>query len=224
MVDVGLYLEGERGHQIRVLRSPKNRFGPTDETGLFEMSDRGLLPAGDLTNLFSTSGPDQPGAAVTPVVEGARPLLVEIQALVAFNPYPTPTRAATGFDFRRMAMLIAVLERRAGVRIRNQDVYVNVVGGLRIVDPGADLALCVAIASANNGFPVSRKAVFLGEVGLGGEVRPVKGTRTRLLEARRAGFTEAFLAVGEKSRSTDKVEGIKAHGISHLKELLDILK
>ncbi len=216
MVDVVLYLEGEKGHQIRVLRSPKNRFGSTDETGLFEMTEKGLVPAGDISH-FLSSGPDEPGVAVAAITEGARALLVEMQALVSFNPYPTPTRTTTGFDHRRAAMLMAVLERRAGVRIRNQDVYVNVVGGLRVVDPGADLALCAAIASSARNARVPEKSVFVGEVGLGGEIRPVKGLRPRLLEAARAGFKTAFVP---KAGETEGVKGLEIRPVSHIAQVI----
>ncbi len=219
MVDVVLYLEGEKGHSLRVLRSPKNRFGPTDETGLFEMTEKGLVPVSSLS-LVDLSAQPVPGVAAAPVMEGARPLMVELQALVSFNPFPVPTRRATGYDHGRFAMLVAVLEKRAGVRIRNQDVYVNVAGGLRIYDPGADLALAVAVASANNGIPVDRATVFVGEIGLVGEIRPVKGLRQRLLEAKRAGFRMAIIP---KTEAPD-VRGIEILLASSLREALELLK
>jgi len=219
MVDVVLYLEGEKGHSLRVLRSPKDRFGPTDETGLFEMTEKGLVPVSSLS-LVDLSAPPVPGVAAAPVMEGARPLMVELQALVSFNPFPVPTRRATGYDYSRFAMLLAVLEKRAGVRIRNQDVYVNVAGGLRIYDPGADLALAVAVASANNGFSVDRATVFVGEIGLVGEIRPVKGLRQRLLEARRAGFRLAVVPDGE----APDVKNLEIRGVSSLRELLEVIR
>lgn len=218
MVDVVLYLEGEKGQSLRLLRSPKDRFGPTDETGLFEMTEKGLVPVSSLS-LVDLSAPPVPGVATAPVMEGARPLMVELQALVSFNPFPVPTRRATGYDYSRFAMLLAVLEKRAGVRIRNQDVYVNVAGGLRIYDPGADLALAVAVASANNGFSVDRATVFVGEIGLVGEIRPVKGLRQRLLEAKRTGFNLAIVPKGE----APDVKNIGVHGVSSLRELLEFI-
>ncbi|MGC8893830.1 MAG: DNA repair protein RadA [candidate division WOR-3 bacterium] len=219
MVDVVLYLEGEKGHSLRVLRSPKNRFGPTDETGLFEMTENGLVPVSSLS-LVDLTAPPVPGVAAVPVMEGARPLMVELQALVSFNPFPVPTRRATGYDYGRFAMLLAVLEKRAGIRIRNQDVYVNVAGGLRIYDPGADLALAVAIASANNGFAVDRATVFIGEIGLVGEIRPVKGLRQRLMEAKRAGFRRALIPGGEAM----DLSAIEINGVSSLREALELMK
>jgi DNA repair protein RadA/Sms len=219
MVDVVLYLEGEKGHSLRVLRSPKDRFGPTDETGLFEMTEKGLVPVSSLS-LVDLSAPPVPGVAAAPVMEGARPLMVELQALVSFNPFPVPTRRATGYDYSRFAMLLAVLEKRAGIRIRNQDVYVNVAGGLRIYDPGADLALAVAVASANNGFSVNRATVFVGEIGLVGEIRPVRGLRQRLLEARRAGFRLAVVPDGE----APDVKNLEIRGVSSLRELLEVIR
>ncbi len=219
MVDVVLYLEGEKGHNLRILRCPKNRFGPTDETGLFEMTDRGLIPI-ESVSLVDPSEPPVPGVAVAPVMEGARPILVEIQALVSFNPFPIPTRRATGYDYGRFAMLLAVLEKRAGIRIRNQDVYVNVAGGLRIYDPGADLALALAVASANNGFSIDRQTVFIGEVGLVGEIRPVKGTRQRLLEAKRAGFRRAFIPKG----GGPEIKGMNVEEVRYLRDILGMLR
>jgi len=218
MVDVVLYLEGEKGHSLRVLRSPKNRFGPTDETGLFEMTEKGLVPVSSM-NLVDLSAPPVPGVAAASVMEGARPLTVELQALVSFNPFPVPTRRATGYDYSRFAMLLAVLEKRAGVRIRNQDVYVNVAGGLRIYDPGADLALAVAVASANNGFRVDRASVFVGEIGLVGEIRPVRGLRQRLLEAKRAGFRTAFVPKAE----CPEIKNMEVLPASSVGELLEII-
>ncbi len=217
MVDVVLYLEGEKGHSLRVIRSPKNRFGPTDETGLFEMTEKGLIPVSSL-RLVDLSAPPVPGVAAAPVMEGARPLMVELQALVSFNPFPVPTRRATGYDYGRFAMLLAVLEKRAGVRIRNQDVYVNVAGGLRIYDPGADLALALAVASANNGLAIDRATVFIGEIGLVGEIRPVKGLRQRLLEAKRAGFKRAF------APEASDIRGLEIIRASSLRETLELLK
>jgi DNA repair protein RadA/Sms len=218
MVDVVLYLEGEKGHTLRVLRSPKNRFGPTDETGLFEMTEKGLIPVSSMS-LVDLSAPPVPGVAAAPVMEGARPLMVELQALVSFNPFPIPTRRATGYDYSRFAMLLAVLEKRAGVRIRNQDVYVNVAGGLRIYDPGADLALAAAISSANNGFSIDRASVFVGEIGLVGEVRPVRGLRQRLLEAKRSGFRTAFVPKGD----SPEIRNMEINPVASVGELLEII-
>ncbi|MEQ9349000.1 MAG: DNA repair protein RadA, partial [Alphaproteobacteria bacterium] len=177
MVDTVLYFEGERGHQFRILRAVKNRFGPTDEIGVFEMSDGGLRQVSNPSALFLGGAP---GAAATPAgaavfagIEGTRPLLVEIQALVAPSGLGTPRRAVVGWDGPRLAMVLAVLEARANLRLSSQDVYLNVAGGLRIAEPAADLAVAAALVSSATDVPVPAGTVIFGEIGLAGEVRPV---------------------------------------------------
>jgi DNA repair protein RadA/Sms len=194
LVDTVLSFEGDRHHALRLLRAVKHRFGPTGELGLFEMTGAGLDGVTDASGLFLVdrrSG--TPGSVIFPALEGQRPLLVEVQALVVRSSLPTPRRSATGLDAGRLALLLAVLERRAAVKLGARDVYVSTVGGVRITDPGADLAVCVAVASAVTGRPVGDEVVVLGEVGLGGEVRQVAHTPRRLAEAARLGFRQAWV-------------------------------
>jgi DNA repair protein RadA/Sms len=194
VVDTVLSFEGDRHHALRLLRSAKHRFGPAGEVGLFEMTSAGLEGVADPGRLFLADRRcGIPGSVVFPSMEGGRPVLVEIQALVVSSQLPSPRRSATGFDGGRLALLLAVLDRRAGVALGKHDVYVSVVGGVRIADPGADLAVCLALASARAGAPVGDDVVVLGEVGLGGEVRQVAQTPRRLLEAARLGFGRALV-------------------------------
>ncbi len=193
MVDTVLYFEGERGHQFRILRAVKNRFGPTDEIGVFEMTGSGLVEVANPSHLF-LSERDEPvsGAAVFAGIEGSRPMLVEIQALVAPSPLGTPRRAVVGWDAARLAMVLAVLEARAGVRFAGSDVYLNVAGGLRIAEPAADLAVAAALVSSLTDRPVPAGSVVFGEIGLSGEVRPVAQAAARLKEAAKLGFASAL--------------------------------
>ena len=193
MVDAVLYFEGERGHQFRILRTVKNRYGPTDEIGVFEMTDRGLQEVPNPSALFlSERKGDVSGAVVFAGIEGTRPVLVEIQALVSPSTLGTPRRAVVGWDSSRLAMVMAVLEARCGVQIGMNDVYLNVAGGLRINEPAADMAVAAALLSALTGEPAPAEAVFFGEIGLSGEVRAVGQTELRLKEAAKLGFTRAY--------------------------------
>ena len=191
MVDAVLYFEGERGHQFRILRAVKNRFGPANEIGVFEMAEAG--PRAEVPNpsaLFLADREDGiAGAAVFAGIEGTRPLLVEIQALVAPSGLGTPRRAVVGWDGDRLAMLLAVLEARCGLVIGTRDVYLNVAGGLRVQEPAADLAVAAAIVSSELGRPAPPTAVFFGEVGLAGEVRAVGHAEARLKEAANWAFS-----------------------------------
>lgn len=193
MVDTVLYFEGERGHQFRILRAVKNRFGPTDEIGVFEMTGTGLSEVANPSQLF-LSDREAPvsGAAVFAGIEGSRPMLVEIQALVAPSPLGTPRRAVVGWDSGRLAMVLAVLEARAGVHFSSNDVYLNVAGGLRINEPAADLAVAAALVSSLADCPVPPGSVVFGEIGLSGEVRPVAQAEARLKEAGKLGFAGAL--------------------------------
>ncbi len=178
MVDTVLYFEGERGHQFRILRTVKNRFGPTDEIGVFEMSDRGLSDVSNPSALFLAERRGHvSGACVFAGIEGTRPVLVEIQALVSPSSLATPRRAVVGWDTNRLAMVLAVLEARCGVSIGANDVYLNVAGGLRISEPAADLAVAAAVVSSLADEAVPPDMVVFGEIGLGGEVRPVGPAR-----------------------------------------------
>ena len=202
MVDTVLYFEGERGHQFRILRAVKNRFGPTDEIGVFEMSDRGLIEVPNPSALFLQNQPGGPvsGNAVFAGIEGSRPILVEIQALVASSPLPTPRRTVVGWDSNRLAMVLAVLDARCGLGISGHDVYLNIAGGLRIVEPAADLAVAAALVSSLTDVPVADETVLFGEISLSGEVRPVSQADLRLKEAAKLGFTRALTAPLSKRR------------------------
>lgn len=197
MVDTVLYFEGERGHPFRILRAVKNRFGATDEIGVFAMSDAGLREVANPSALFlGNRDAPVPGAAVFAGIEGSRPLLVEMQALVAPTPFSTPRRAVVGWDSARLAMILAVIEARLNVRFWGYDVYLNVAGGLKIVEPAADLAAAAALLSALAGEPAPDGAVFFGEISLSGEVRPVSMTEGRLKEAAKLGFRQAVMPKG----------------------------
>lgn len=194
LVDTVLTFDGDRHHALRMLRCVKHRFGPTGELGLFEMTDGGVVGRPDAGGVFlADRRSDTPGSAVFPMVEGFRPLLVEVQALVAETKLPAPRRSASGLDQGRLGLLLAVLERRAGVRTASSDVYASVVGGIRVTEPGADLAVCLAVASSVFGRPLPGDLVALGEVGLGGELRQVAHTARRLAEAARLGFARALV-------------------------------
>jgi DNA repair protein RadA/Sms len=194
MVDAVLYFEGDRGHHYRILRTVKNRFGPTDEIGVFEMSDKGLRDVSNPSELFlGERNAKSPGAAVFAGMEGTRPVLVEVQALVAPTSLGTPRRAVVGWDSSRLAMILAVLEAHCGVRLGQHDVYLNVAGGYRISEPAADLAIASALVSSLAGLALPPDHVYFGEISLSGAVRPVSQTAQRLKEAEKLGFAGALL-------------------------------
>ena len=213
VVDTVLSFEGERHHALRLLRAVKHRFGSTDELGLFEMTGHGLAGVPDPSKLFlADRRAGVPGSVVVPAMEGQRPLLVEVQALTVPIPSGTPARRnAQGLDGGRLALLLAVLERRAGLRVADQDVYASTVGGVRLGEPGADLGIVVAVASAVTDHPVAREVV-VGEVGLGGEVRQVSHARRRLAEAARIGFQRAI--VPASSPPCDDLELVRVRTVS----------
>lgn len=221
MVDTVLYFEGERSHHFRILRAVKNRFGATDEIGVFEMSQLGLQEVKNPSALFlSSRNENTSGTAVFAGMEGTRPMLMEIQALVAPSALGTPRRASVGWDNNRLSMLLAVLETRAGVGIGPNDVYLNVAGGLRIAEPAADLAVAAALMSSLSDEPVPHDAVVFGEIGLSGEIRPASQTENRLKEAAKLGFKQAFIPHDPK---VSAVQGT-AHGLrlTFLKDLSDL--
>jgi DNA repair protein RadA/Sms len=194
LVDVVLQFEGDRHSTLRLVRATKNRYGPADEVGCFELTDGGIEGLPDPSGLFlSRRAEPVPGTCVTVTVEGRRPLLAEVQALVARSTLATPRRAVSGLDAARVAMVLAVLERRGRVRLGADDVFSATVGGVRVTEPAADLALALAVASAARDSPIPPATVVLGEVGLSGEVRPVGGVSRRLAEAARLGFTAALV-------------------------------
>jgi DNA repair protein RadA/Sms len=197
MVDAVLYFEGDRGHHFRILRTVKNRFGPTDEIGVFEMSDKGLREVSNPSELFlGERNAKSPGAAVFAGMEGTRPVLVEVQALVAPTSLGTPRRAVVGWDSSRLAMILAVLEAHCGVKLGQHDVYLNVAGGYRISEPAADMAIASALVSSLAGLALPADCVYFGEVSLSGAVRPVAHTAQRLKEAEKLGFSAAYLPSG----------------------------
>jgi len=200
LVDAVLYFEGERGHHFRVLRAVKNRFGPTDEIGVFEMTGQGLMEVANPSALFlGDRHSASPGAAVFAGLEGTRPVLVEVQALVAAPGYGTPRRAVVGWDSGRLAMILAVLDARAGLGVSGHDVYLNVAGGLKIGEPAADLAAAAALVSSFAGRALPKDCVFFGEISLSGDVRPAPQAELRLKEAAKLGFTTALIPTGTKA-------------------------
>jgi len=223
MVDAVLYFEGERGHQFRILRGAKNRFGATDEIGVFEMTDRGLAEVPNPSALFLAERRGNiSGSAVFAGLEGTRPVLVEVQALLAPNPGGSPRRSVVGWDSGRLAMLLAVLETRCGLRLAGFDVYLNVAGGLRVGEPAADLAVAAALASAATDQPTSAGTVYFGEVGLSGEVRQVAQAEARLKEAQKLGFERAVLPrrVARGGRPLAAPEGLALEEVGHLADLI----
>ena len=203
MVDCVLYFEGERGHQFRILRSVKNRFGPADEIGVFEMTGGGLAEVANPSELFlSGRGAPSPGSVVFSGIEGTRPVLVEMQALVAPTPHAQPRRAVVGWDGARLAMILAVLEARCGIPFAGLDVYLNVAGGLRISEPAADLAVAAALLSAREDTALPAETVIFGEISLSGALRPVGQSENRLKEAQKLGFTSAIIPSGGKTGGT----------------------
>ena len=223
MVDTVLYFEGERGHQFRILRAVKNRFGPTDEIGVFEMTDAGLAEVPNPSALFLAERDEAvSGAAVFAGMEGTRPVLVEIQALVAPSPLGTPRRAVVGWDGNRLAMIMAVLDARCGLALGANDIYLNVAGGLRVSEPAADLAVAAALVSALTEQPVPAETVVFGEIGLSGEVRAVSQSEARLKEAAKLGFTRALVPPrrGKPGRPNSAQGGIASREIGHLRGLV----
>jgi DNA repair protein RadA/Sms len=223
MVDAVLYFEGDRGHQFRILRAVKNRFGATDEIGVFEMTDAGLAEVANPSALFLAERRGNiSGSAVFAGLEGTRPVLVEIQCLLAANPGGSPRRSVIGWDSGRLSMLLAVLETRCGLRLNATDVYLNVAGGLRVSEPAADLAVAAALASAATDQPTDPGCVYFGEVGLSGEVRQVAQADARLKEAQKLGFTAACLPrrVARGNRRAAAPEGLELQEIGHLGDLV----
>lgn len=203
LVDVVCQFEGERHSRLRLLRATKNRYGPTDEVGCFDLSEQGIVGLADPSGLFTSRlVSDVPGTCLTVTLEGRRPLAAEVQALVAPSVVPNPRRTTSGVDGSRLAMVLAVLQRRLGARLADQDVYVSTVGGARVVEPAADLALALAAVSGRENVPVHPGLVAVGEVGLAGEIRPVPGVGRRLAEAARLGCTRAVVPAGTLSEVT----------------------
>ena len=223
MVDAVLYFEGDRGHQFRILRATKNRFGATDEIGVFEMTDRGLAEVANPSALFLAERRGNiSGSAVFAGIEGTRPVLVEVQALLAPNAGGSPRRSVIGWDSGRLSMLLAVLETRCGLRLNATDVYLNIAGGLRVSEPAADLAVAAALASAAADKPTDPGTVYFGEVGLSGEIRQVAQAEARLKEAGKLGFEAACLPrrVARGGGRVAAPEGLRLAEIGHLSDLV----
>jgi DNA repair protein RadA/Sms len=222
MVDTVLYFEGDRGHPYRILRATKNRFGATDEIGVFEMAGEGLREVANASELFL---PDRqapaPGSAVFAGIEGTRPLLVEMQALVVPSGLGTPRRAVVGWDSNRLSMLLAVLDARLGVSFAQQDVYLNVAGGLKISEPAADVAAAAALLSSIRQVALPADRVFLGEIALSGAVRAVRHTQLRLKEASKLGFKAAVLPAAAEAGA--EREPLQRLGLTHVRDLFDVL-
>ena len=224
MVDTVLYLEGDGRHDYRLLRAVKNRFGSTSEVGVFEMTEKGLVEVENPSELFlAERNADVAGSAVVPSMEGSRPILVEVQALTSNANFGTPQRNVTGFDIRRLAMLLAVLEKRLGFPVSTKDVFVNFVGGLRIDEPAADLAVISAIASSLNDSPLPADTVLVGEVGLGGELRGASNLERRMEEAKQLGFKSIIAPVTSVKKLKGKSKGIKLQGVKSVREAFDLL-
>lgn len=216
VVDVVLQLEGDRYGGFKILRAVKNRFGSTSEAGIFEMVDTGLQPVDNPSAALLAERQDSDGSIVLATLEGSRPLLVEVQALVNRTSYGYPKRTASGIDLNRLNLLVAVLEKRTKLQLADQDIYINIVGGIRITEPAADLAVCLAIGSAARGLQLSGKTVVFGEVGLSGEVRHVPFAEKRVLEASKLGFDSA---IGPVQRSGKKPAGLR--GVADVRSALN---
>ena len=218
MVDTVLQFEGDRNHVYRILRSLKNRFGSTAELGIYEMLGSGLREVSNPSEiLISHKEEDLSGTAIASTLEGMRPLMIEIQALVSTAVYGTPQRSTTGYNAKRLNMILAVLEKRAGFRLGTKDVFLNVTGGISVDDPAIDLAVVAAILSSNEDIPVGKDFCFAGEVGLSGEIRPVNRVDQRILEAEKLGFTTIF--VSKYNKITVKSPGIKIRLVSKIEDV-----
>lgn len=223
VVDTVLYFEGERHHAQRVVRAVKNRFGAVSELGVFEMTGSGLTPVPNPSQLFLAERPKgAPGSAVTCAIEGSRPILVEVQALVGGAGFGNPRRTASGLDQNRLALLLAVLDRRAGLNLAADDVYVNVAGGMALTEPAADLAVVAAVASSLRNRPLHDRAMVFGEVGLAGEVRAAAQAALRVREAQQLGFTTCVVPEGNVAPA-DAPPGVQIVGVKTVGEALDAL-
>ncbi len=221
IVDTVLYFEGDKGHSYRILRAVKNRFGSTNEIGVFEMKDVGLEEIGNPSELFLAERPRRsPGSVVVSSLEGSRPILVELQALVSPTSYAMPKRMANGVELNRVLLLLAVMEKRLGMHLSGQDVYVNVVGGIWIDEPAIDVGIVVAVASSLREVPIDPHTVVLGEVGLGGEVRAINQADLRIREAAKMGFRRCLLPERNVSK-LQPIAGIELIGIHELRDALD---
>ena len=210
MVDTVIYFEGDKYKSYRMLRSMKNRFGNTSEVGIFEMQTQGLVEVKNPNELFLNERSQEsiPGSAIVVTNEGTRPLLVEIQALVGTTPYPSPRRVTNGVDSSRVLQILAVLEKRVGLNLSKQDVYVNVMGGIDVDEPSADLGIALAIATCARDVVVDSQTVIIGEIGLSGEIHPVNNLEKRLNEAATSGFKKAIIPYANRNITNDKIKTV----------------
>jgi DNA repair protein RadA/Sms len=223
IVDTVLQFEGDRNYLFRILRSTKNRFGSTSELGIFEMQQDGLHEVINPSEMLLSSHNDGlSGTATAATMEGLRSFLIEVQALVSSAAYGNPQRSATGFDLRRMNMLLAVLEKRAGFKLMTKDVFLNIAGGLRVDDPAMDLAVIAAILSSNFDVAIDKQIAFAGEIGLTGEIRPVNRIEQRIAEAQKLGFKEIYLSKYIKGVDFTRFE-IKIHQIERVEKMIRTL-
>jgi DNA repair protein RadA/Sms len=223
IVDTVLYFEGDKGHSYRILRAVKNRFGSTNEIGVFEMKDVGLEEVSNPSELFLAERPAKStGSVVVSSVEGTRPILVELQALVSSTGYAMPKRMANGVEINRVSLLLAVMEKRLGLHLSGQDVYVNVIGGMQVDEPAIDLGIVAAVTSSLRECPIDHGTVVLGEMGLGGEVRAISQAELRVREAAKMGFRRCILPHRNLAK-LDPIEGIELIGVHEVGEALDVV-
>ena len=222
MVDTVLTFEGDRHNSYRIVRTQKNRFGSTLEMGIYEMNNQGLREVSNPSEIFLSQGNELlSGVSIAATLEGLRPLLIETQALVATSAYGNPQRSATGFDLRRLNMLLAVLEKRCGFSLGNKDVFINMVGGIKVEDPAIDLSLIVSVISSLHDISTDRTSVFAAEVGLSGEIRPVSRIEPRIAEAAKLGFKTMYISTQQEDSLTGKYPGIKLIGVQKLEEVFN---
>ena len=225
IVDTVLYFEGERNQSYRILRAIKNRFGSTNEIGVFEMRENGLFEVENPSAMMLSGRMSEvSGGCITCMIEGTRPILSEVQALVTTTGFGNPRRMSNGFDYNRLNMLLAILEKRQGLYFSNLDTYLNVIGGIRLTEPAADLAVCMALVSGLRDIPINDKCIAFGEVGLSGEIRTVSRAEARVAEAARLGFSECILPKSSLKQITKTPSGIKLIGVRNIKEALEIIR
>jgi len=224
MVDTVLQFEGDRNYGYRILRTTKNRFGSTSELGIYEMSSLGLREVANPSEiLISQRDENVSGVTIASTIEGMRPMLIEIQALVSSAAYGTPQRSSTGFDLRRLNMLLAVLEKRSGFRLGVKDVFLNIAGGIKVDDPAIDLAVISAILSSNEDLPVDQKVCFAAEIGLSGEIRPINRVEQRIAEAEKLGFEQIFISKYNKKGLESKRESITVTPVAKIEDVFRLL-
>ncbi len=217
MVDTVLYFEGDSSKELRLLRGIKNRFGSTSEVGIFEMSQRGLISANDISKKFFSRENSQAGSAITVAMEGTRPIILEVQALVSESNFPNPKRSATGYELNRLNMLLALLEKKLGLPFNNYDVFVNIAGGIKINETACDLAIMAAIVSSFRNRPLSKDTIFLGEITLIGNIRDIFNLDLRLKEAKMQSFTKAIVP----KKPIEEIRGIKCYEVKEVSKLID---